>query len=180
MNNNSKDNLNILIDNFKQKIKSIDKNSSNSFNKIKTYRISLPKKYSKKYIGLLFDDCDNDDYTDNDSNSDNVKKKSFIKLDNYSNYIINYSIQLKIESNDIIDYTLFSLGIKEKNNKNIKIIKGSRQQFINKNLAVNNTIIINNTIIFSSDKDQELCLITELSSDIKIINKKSIIKLLHI
>ena len=78
MNNNSKDNLNILIDNFKKKIKSIDKNSSNSFNKIKTYRISLPKKYSKKYIGLLFDDCDNNDYTDNDSNSDNVKKKSFI------------------------------------------------------------------------------------------------------
>ena len=32
----------------------------NSNNKIKAYRISLPQKYSKKYIGLLFDDCDND------------------------------------------------------------------------------------------------------------------------
>ena len=66
-NKNSKDNINVLLDTLKQKIKSIDKNTSNTQNKIKAYRISLPHKYSKKYIGLLFDDCDNDDFTDNDN-----------------------------------------------------------------------------------------------------------------
>jgi hypothetical protein len=180
-NKNSKENINILLDTLKQKIKCIDKNTSNSNNKVKTFRISLPKKYSKKYIGLLFDDCDNNDFTDNDSDSNSTTKKSFIKLSNYSNYIINYSIHLKIESiNNIIDYSFFSLGIKEINNKNIRIIKGSKQQFINKNIAINNNIIINNSIIFSSDKEQELCLIAELGSDVKIISKKSVIKLVQI
>ena len=86
-NKNSKDNINVLLDTLKQKIKSIDKNTSNTSNKIKTFRISLPKKYSKKYIGLLFDDCDNDNYTDNesDSNTNTSTKKSFIKLSNYYN-----------------------------------------------------------------------------------------------
>ena len=180
MNKNSNDNLNNLIEDFKKKIKTIDKQSNNSLHKTKTYRISMPKKYSKKYIGLLFDDCDNDDYTDNESDSNTTTKKSFIKLCNYSNYIINYSIHLKIETNNIIDYSFFSLGIKEKNNKNIRIIKGSKQQVINKNIAINNNIIINNTIIFSSDKEQELCLIAELGSDVKVISKKSIIKLVQI
>jgi len=178
-NKNSKDNINVLLDTLKQKIKSIDKNTSNNSNKIKTFCISLPTKYSKKYIGLLFDDCDNDDYTDN-SDSNSSIKKSFIKLCNYSNYIINYSIHLKIETNNIIDHSFFSLGIKEKNNKNIRIIKGSKQQFINKNIAINNNIIINNTVIFSSDKDQELCLIAELGYDVKVMSKKSIIKLVKI
>ena len=179
-NKNSKDNINVLLDTLKQKIKSIDKNTSNTSNKIKTFRISLPQKYSKKYIGLLFDDCDNDDYTDNESDSNTSTKKSFIKLSNHSNYIINYSIHLKIESTNMIDYSFFSLGIKEKNNKNIRIIKGSKQQFNNKNIAINNNIIINNTVIFSSDKEQELCLIAELSSECKVISKKSIIKLVQI
>ena len=86
----------------------------------------------------------------------------------------------KIETNNMIDYTFFSLGVKEKNNKNIRIIKGSKQQFNNKNIAINNNIIINNTVIFSSDKEQELCLIAELSSECKVISKKSIIKLVQI
>ncbi len=176
-NKNSKDNINILLDTLKQKIKSIDKNTTN---KIKAFRISLPQKYSKKYIGLLFDDCDNDDYSDNELDSNTSTKKSFIKLSNYSNYIVNYSIHLKIETNNIIDYSFFSIGIKEKNNKNIRIIKGSKQQFINKNIAINNNIIINNTVIFSSDKEQELCLIAELGSDVKVISKKSIIKIVQI
>ena len=179
-NKNSKDNINVLLDTLKQKIISIDKNTSNNSKKIKAYRISLPHKYSKKYIGLLFDDCENYNYTDNESDSTTSSKKSFIKLGNYSNYIINYSIHLKIETNNIIDYSFFSLGIKEKNNKNIRIIKGSKQQFNNKNIAINNNIIINNTVIFSSDKDQELCLIAELGSESKIISKKSIIKLIQI
>jgi hypothetical protein len=179
-NKNSKDNINVLLDTLKQKIISIDKNSSNTSNRIKAYRISLPQKYSKKYIGLLFDDCENYNYTDNESDSNTSTKKSFIKLYNYSNYIINYSIHLKIETNNMIDYTFFSLGVKEKNNKNIRIIKGSKQQFNNKNIAINNNIIINNTVIFSSDKEQELCLIAELSSECKIISKKSIIKLVNI
>jgi hypothetical protein len=178
-NKNSKDNINILLDTLKQKITSIDKNTSNNSDKIKAFRISLPQKYSKKYIGLLFDDCDNDNYTDNEYDS-NISKKSFINLCNYSNYIINYTVHLKIESTNIIDYSFFSLGIKEKNNKNIRIIKGSKQQFINKNIAINNNIIINNTIVFSSEKDQELCLIAELGSESKIISKKSIIKLVQI
>ena len=177
MNNNSKDNLNILIDNFKKKIKSIDKNSSNSFNKIKTYRISLPKKYSKKYIGLLFDDSFNDNVSDEKSDTDYIKQKSILRLDNDCNYIINYSIQLKIESSNLNENSFFSLGIKEKNNKNIRIIKGSKQQFNNKAMVINNSILVNNTIIFTSENDQELCLIAEIGPDVKIINKKSLIKI---
>jgi superfamily II DNA helicase RecQ len=49
-----------------------------------------------------------------------------------------------------------------------------------KNIAINNNIIINNTVIFSSDKDQELCLIAEIGSESKVISKKSIIKLVQI
>ena len=62
---------------------------------------------------------------------------------------------------------------KEKNNKNIRIIKGSKQQFNNKTMVINNSIIVNNTILFTSDYDQELCLIAEISPDVKIINKKN-------
>ena len=180
MNKNSNDNLNNLIENFKQKIKTIDKQSSNNSYRTKTFSISLPKKYSKKYIGLLFDDSFDDNISDDKSDNDYVKKKSFLRLDNDSNYIINYSIQLKIESSNFNENSFFSLGIKEKNNKNIRIIKGSKQKFNNKLIAINNSIIINNTIIFTSDKDQELCLIAEIGSDVKIINKKSLIKLLKI
>jgi len=77
-NKNSKDNINVLLDTLKQKIKSIDKNTPNISNKIKAFRISLPQKYSKNYIGLLFDDCDNDNYTDIDSVSNTCTKKSLI------------------------------------------------------------------------------------------------------
>jgi hypothetical protein len=178
MNKNSNDNLNKLIEDLKKKIKTIDKQSNNSLYKTKTYRISMPKKYSKKYIGLLFDDSFDDNGSDNISDTENVK--SFLRLDNDTNFIINYSIQLKVETFNLNENSFFSLGIKEKNNKNIKIIKGSKQQFINKNIVVNNTIIINNTIIFTSDKDQELCLIAEIGSDVKIISKKSLIKILKV
>ena len=121
MNKNSNDNLNKLIENLKQKIKTIDKQTNNNLYKTKTYRISMPKKYSKKYIGLLFDDSFDDNCSDNVSDTENVKKKSFLRLDNDSNFIINYSIQLKVEAFNLNENSFFSLGIKEKNNKNIKI-----------------------------------------------------------
>lgn len=180
MNKNSNDNLNNLIENLKQKIKTIDKQSSNNSYRTKTFSISLPKKYSKKYIGLLFDDSFDDNISDDKSDIENIKKKSFLRLDNDCNYIINYSIQLKVETFNLNENSFFSLGIKEKNNKNIRIIKGSKQQIINKNIVINNTIIVNNTIIFTSDKDQELCLIAEIGPDVKIVSKKSLIKLLKV
>lgn len=180
MDKKSNDNLNNLIENFKQKIKTIDKQSSNNSYRTKTYRISLPKKYSKKYIGLLFDDSFDDNVSDEKSDTDYVKQKSFLRLENDCNYIINYSIQLKVEIFNLNENSFFSLGIKEKNNKNIRIIKGSKQQFNNKTMVINNSIIVNNTIIFTSDNDQELCLIAEIGPDVKIINKKSLIKLLKI
>ena len=55
-----------------------------------------------------------------------------------------------------------------------------KQQFNNKAMVINNSILVNNTIIFTSENDQELCLIAEIGPDVKIINKKSLIKILKV
>ena len=180
-----------LVDNLNIKIKKLEnycknKQSINKMNIISTYRISYPQitnKNSKKIVGLLFDQ---NFLKDLNSESDDVlsdsNKLSFIKLKK-CNYIINYSITLKINTiikESCIDtISTFSLGIRELNGNNkIKIIKGSKFQCDITLNTIDGYIIINNTIIYDSVDIQELCLITTLSKYCNIINKKSIIKVL--
>ncbi len=184
-----------MIENLNYKIKKLDtqiknknfniipsntKNSSpNTSNTFKAYGILYPKTYdkNKRYVGLLFDENFNDFSTDNNSNT--MNKLPFIKLSNGSN-VINYSLNIDIDnsSSNTQVYSI-SLGIKEKTNSKVRIIKGSKVFFDsnNKNI-INNKITINNTILYSSQLGEELCMIVELGSKCKINSSKSLIKIL--
>ncbi len=186
-----------MIENLNYKIKKLDtqiknknfniipsnvKNSTQNITNIfKAYGILYPKTYdkNKRYVGLLFDENFNDFSSDNNSNT--TSKLSFIKLSNGSN-IINYSLNIDIDNNIQTQnnpvYSI-SLGIKEKSNSKVRIIKGSKIFFEsnNKNI-INNKITINNTILYSSQLGEELCMIVELGPKCKINSSKSLIKIL--
>ncbi len=186
-----------MIENLNYKIKKLDtqvknknfnimpsnlKNSTQNITNIfKAYGILYPKTYdkNKRYVGLLFDENFNDFSSDNNSNT--TSKLSFIKLSNGSN-IINYSLNIDIDNNiqspNNPVYSI-SLGIKEKSNSKVRIIKGSKIFFEsnNKNI-INNKITINNTILYSSQSGEELCMIVELGPKCKINSSKSLIKIL--
>ncbi len=193
--------LHKMIENLNYKIKKLDtqiknknfniiptstnsKNTSNTSNLFKAYGILYPKTYdkNKRYVGLLFDENFNDFSSENNSNT--TTKLPFIKLSNGSN-IINYSLNIDIENNlnnlnnsNTQVYSI-SLGIKEKSNSKVRIIKGSKVFFEsnNKNI-INNKITINNTILYSSQLGEELCMVVELGSKCKINSSKSLIKIL--
>lgn len=185
-----------MIENLNHKIKKLDtqiknKNfniipsntnykNSNSY-QFKAYGIVYPKTFdkNKRYVGLLFDENFNDFSSDNNTNS--VTRLPFIKLSLGSN-IINYSISIEIEENKLTSQTQvysIALGIKEKSNGKVRIIKGSKIffDFNNKNIS-NNKITINNTILYMSQSGEELCIIVELGSKCKINSSKSLIKIL--
>jgi hypothetical protein len=173
------------LDNKKNKVHYIKKNNikciNNNENSFLTYKISCPPNYenncnkTKKYIGLLFNSNldDTTDY-DHDHNYSNTQF-SFIKLKK-SVCIINYSIQIDIISHQVIKNNCsISIGIKEKNNSKIKIIKGGKA-----NLDLSNhksSIILNNTILYNAEDGDELCLIADINNKIKINSNKSLIKI---
>jgi hypothetical protein len=164
-----------LVDNLKTKIKKLETNKKihNTSSSMITYKLQMPiTTYfnSKKYVALLF----------NIHNSDNSNGISFIKLEKTNN-IINYSIILKVDhkNTNTDNICSFSLGIRDDGNK-IKIIKGSKVQYDVLQNTIDENIIINNTILYESTDNQELCLIASLSKKCTFINKKSIIKILHL
>jgi len=156
-------------------------NINNNKNIFLSYNISSPTtcNQNKKFIGLLFNSFVNDDSSNCENNCknncDSSDFSSFIKLKK-GIYIINYSIYLDI-NNKTTDSCSFSLGIKEKHNSKIRIIKGSKNIVV---IDIVNKFIVNTTILYSSQDDDELCLIAELNNKIKINSKKSIIKILMI
>lgn len=168
---NKFNNLSKLIDNLKIKIKKLEQNKKYYPNTLSLYKIILSSSINtKKYIGLLFSNYNNDDST-----------FSFIKLKN-TNHIINYSIVLKVDTSNstnlsIDSFCSFSLGIKDNSNK-IKIIKGSKNYVNVFNNLVNNHIYINTSILYESSNDQELCLIANIDKTCSIVPKKSILKIL--
>jgi len=168
-----------LIENLKDKINKLD-NKTTHINCVKkyvhpkylTYRICSPCNYddTKKFIGLLFN-SDIDDLKNYELSCNNL---SFIKLKK-SYCIINYSIHVDVTNYlTINNICSISLGIKDKYSSKIRIIKGSKNIFD----LLNNKFTINSTILYNAEDDDELCLIAELNSKIKINSKKSIIKIL--
>ena len=174
-----------LIENLKLKIKKLDnqKNKLSKNSSINSYRIFSPKikDNNKKYIGLLFDNNFDDFNTDSSNNLDNCI--SFIKLKK-SNIIINYSLLIDINTmTNSSTICSISLGIKDKNNSKIKIIKGTKNIFDinNKSIIFSNKIQINNTILYDSNIDgEELCMVAELPNYCSINFKKSLLKILYI
>ena len=151
----------------------------NHNSEIKSYRIHHPiENYnviSKKYVGLIFDS------NLNNFESDEKTLSSFIKLTG-SNIIINYFIQLDLNFT-FLESTICSiaLGIKTKTDSKIKIIKGTKHQFdLSSSNIINSKLTISNTILYSSEIDDDLCMITDLCVNCNVNNKKSIIKLLNL
>jgi len=197
-----------LIDNLKSHIKKLDINKNHiknndhkdhekthKLNIMKTFRVCNPCNIkNKKYIGLLFDNNFDQLKDDEDINIENCA--SFIKLKR-SNNIINYSITFDIKEELPIDTTgtllsnilkdettcnyCLTLGIKDKKSSKIRIIKGSKNIFnLSTVVIVNNKFIVNSTILYSSNDDDELCLIAELDDKLTVNSKKSLIKILMI
>ncbi len=182
-----------LIDGLNVKIKKLDNqirtNTINIVNRnpvnntssmIKAYTISYPKNHdkNKKYIGLMFDDNFND--FSSDSNEKSKNKTSFIKMKRGNN-IINYSVTIDLEEVSGVSHTnSICLGIKEKNSSKVRIIKGSKYIFdlSNKSIIIGNKITLNNTIIYMSQDGEELCMIADLNSKCKVLQSKSLIKIL--
>jgi hypothetical protein len=178
------ENLNIKIKKLDNQIKNksiINKSTSNTI--LKAYSISYPKNHdnNKKYIGLLFNENFDDFSTDDNKSSNN--KISFIKLLKGNN-IINYSLCIDINEINLSQQITNSiyLGIKDKISSKIRIIKGSKCNFDlnNKYLIINDKIIINNTIIYTSNDNDELCMIIDINSKYKINSSKSLIKILSL
>ncbi len=178
--------LNIKIKKLDSQVKSniiniVNRNPiSNTSSVIKAYTISYPKNHdkNKKYIGLMFDDNFND--FSSDSNEKSKNKTSLIKMKRGNN-IINYSVTIDLdEVSNISNTNSICLGIKEKNSSKVKIIKGSKYIFdiSNKSTIIGNKIILNNTIIYMSQDGEELCMIADLNFKCKIIQSKSLIKIL--
>ena len=147
-----------------------DRNRTSNGNRshINTYKICNPQigniKANKKYVGLIF--------------VNNDKKSSFITLTK-NIYIINYYITIMINDKNNININNYfcSLGIKNSDINKISIIKGSKN-FINiKNNLHSEFIIIKDTIIYEASVNQEICLITDFNKKCKIVEDKSIIKI---
>ncbi len=157
-------------------------NVNTTQSQIKAYSISYPKYHdkNKKYIGLMFDDNFND--FSSESNDKSKNKVSFLKL-RKGNNIINYSISIDISdvpTNQTINSVC--LGIREKNSSKVRLIKGSKYIFdlSNRSNIYNDKITINNTIIYMSEDLEELCMIADLSSKCKILQSKSLIKIMSL
>lgn len=182
-----------MIENLNHKIKKLDAQVKNkNFNLgsnsktscstyFRAYGIAYPKTFdkNKKYVGLLFDENFNDFTSEN--NLDSNSKLPFIKL-SYGKNIINYSISVDIDDiqNNKNNICSLSLGIKEKSNSKVRIIKGSKLTWDSKIQSQSNKVVINNTIIYSSQLGEELCMIVELNPKCKINSSKSLFKILTI
>jgi hypothetical protein len=176
------ENLNLKIKKLDTQIKSKPISSLNNIQNntiIKAYSISYPNNHdkNKKYIGLMFDENFDDFSTETNISSKN--KSPFIKLKKGNN-IINYSLCLDIDNFNSNQLNYICLGIKDKTSSKVRIIKGSKYIFNlnNKYQIINDKLIINNTIIYMSDNNEELCMITDLTSKSKINSSKSLIKIL--
>lgn len=189
----NKGSVGILIKNLKKQIIKIETLSKNGRDKedivdtlgkgkggngssscINIFKISNPLinniKTNKKYIGLIFI-------------SDTFIKSSFITLSK-NIYIINYYITLQIDNKNTFNNNnnnyFFSLGIKNNDLSKVSIIKGSKQHINIKNNIINNQIIIKDMLLYEACDNQELCLIVEFNKRSKIIEDKSMIKIVSL
>lgn len=186
-------NLHKLIDGLNYKIDILESNNKiisnkkiipkiDSCSKIDSYRITLNDESNssnkKKYIGLLFDSNFNN--FESDDNSGNKNLIPFIKL-HKSNIIINYNIQLELKHIVLTSVICsIALGIKNKSESKIKIIKGTRQIFdIYNSKIIMGSINLSNTSIYMAEGNEELFMVANLNSVCKINSKKSLIKLLY-
>ena len=114
----------------------------------------------------------------NDCETDIIKNKSFIKLNKNIN-LINYSITFKINDKDNNSTCNIYIGIKDKKTSKINILKGGRNIYNNR-LIVDDTIIINYTTLYISEINDELCILINLNTKFKIINDKSILRIINL
>jgi hypothetical protein len=106
---------------------------------------------------------------------------SFIKLSKKNN-IINYSITFKINNkNDKLSVLNIFLGIQDKKNNKINIIKGGKYTYNLKNNIVDNELIISNTVLYTiTDNNDNFCIIVDHNQNYEIISEKSIIKIINL
>jgi hypothetical protein len=185
-----------LDNNFKQNIKKNNKNTILNKNfdnelktktKIETYRILHPDPKDnqigirKKYIGLIFEHNTNSFDSEDNTGITSNKISPFIKL-NGDNIIISYFVQFELNFTPL-ESTICSiaLGIKTKTDSKIKIIKGTKQYFdLSGPNVINSKLTISNTLIYSSEINEELCMIIDFSSGCVVNNKKSIMRILNL
>ena len=168
-----------------------NKNISNTSSKstLLSYRIHFPSEsYSnKKYIGLKFDDNQNEYEYDSDALSSNKNLLSFIKLKK-SNIIINYMIQLELNFtplDSIICSVAIGIRTSSTTDSKIRIIKGTKYIFdLAGSNAIDNKLNISNNVLYSAENEEELCMIVDFDfssgSNCVINSKKSIIKLMFV
>ena len=182
--NNKIKKLENIVSNKKHSQQQINKNISNiSKSTLLSYRIHFPTdvQSNKKYIGLKFNSFNFDFDSDEKSNSKNLIP--FIKLTK-SNIIINYTIQLELDYTPLNPiHCSIAIGIKTSIDTKIKIIKGTKYNFdlVGPN-TIDNKLVITNNILYSSEDDEELCIIADFDfasgSNCIVNSKKSIIKIL--
>lgn len=185
------------IDKLNNKIKKLEMTINNkkhlnnsdhiSKSSLISYRIHFPNEsYSnKKYIGLKFDNNLNECDTDENKSIKNLI--SFIKLFK-SNVIINYTIQLELNYTPLQSILCsIAIGIKSSNitDSKIRIVKGTKYIFdLSSSNVIDNKLIISNSVLYSSEENDELCIIADFdfNSGLNCIvnNKKSIIKILYV
>lgn len=179
--NNNKDELGLKNNNKNLKHIQQNSNQNNQINKIESYQIAYPNnsgtKMSKKYIALMFNSIANS--FDSDDNNLSNSYNPFIKLNGH-NIIINYSIQFDLEFSSLESIICsLALGVKTKTDSKIKIIRGTKHFF---DLACSNTIgsklIISNTVLYSSEPNEDLCMIVDIGKKCFVNRKKSILKIL--
>jgi len=186
-----------LDNNTKQNVKKINKNiilnqkqnldnQHKIKNKIETYKILHPDPKDngigkKKYIGLIFDN--NTNLFDSEDNTGIISNKPspFIKLNGY-NIIISYFVLFELNFTPLESVICsIALGIKTKTDSKIKIIKGTKNLFdLSSPNIINSKLTISNTIIYSSEPNEELCMIVDLGSGCIVNNKKSIIRIMNL
>lgn len=165
------------IKEFKASVNKLD-NAISTSNKKKNYheyKIGTNKYEehfddSKKYIGLMFYDYEEENICS--------RENHFILLESDKIYIINYSVTISV-SNHKEDNKYFVLfGIKDKFSQKINVINGSKIFFEPTN-EDNGKIVISNTLIHHNKDDGELYVFAKLDDNCIINSKKSYLKIIE-
>lgn len=191
--NKTKTNYNSKL-NIKKINKNIISNQNQNFDnetkletKIESYKIHHPNNKNleigmrKKYIALVFDKNTNSFDSEDNTGLISNKCSPFIKLNGH-NVIICYSILIELNFTTLESVICsISLGIKTKTDSKIKIIKGTKHLFdLSSPNIINSKLTISNTVIYSSELNEELCMIVDLGLGCIVNNKKSIIKIMSL
>ena len=168
-----------LLESNNEKIKILENYNQKNL-KIRIFNIYSPtsEDNSKKFLGLLFNENNNLKKNFNNNETDIIKNKSFIKLNKNIN-LINYSISFKNNDKDNNSTCNIYIGIKDKKTNKINLLKGGRSTYNNR-LIVDDNIIINYTTLYVSEINDELCILINLNTKFKIINDKSILRIINL